>query len=731
MKDIILDVSSYSGLLEWSVFLIVITLFIILLRRYIQKRKRLITLERELAQVRAEAGEKAREVTEVKLEFLANMSREIRTPVNGVIGMTNLLLDSNLSAEQQSYAVSVAKSADNLLDLLNDILDFSKIEAGGMSLEIIPFDLQKLMEEVSGFLTSKALKKDVEMILRYAPGTPRYVLGDPDRIQQIILNLANNALKYTRSGHVLINVETENTPDNEEITFQVSVEDTGVGMSPGKKEIIFDKFTGSDGLQDPASGKRHFGGTVLGLALSREFVEMMGGEIRVESTPGVGTVFTFQMNLQPDMSKERPSMINYDSDLSGVRVLVVDDNGVACRITEEQLVAVNMTVKRANSGPEALDMLLLAVRQNQPFDVAVIDYLMAGMNGIELACAIRDNEKIRDTSMMLISTTPIQGDVDQVERAGFEGFLLKPVAGEEIIHMLSALWSAKQGNIPLPLVTRQKLQQENSRRNHVQKEQYNFDGVQILLVEDNSVNQMLARRVLNKYGFLVTSAGNGREAVELVQQREFDLILMDCLMPIMDGYEATGLIIDYQKENACKHTPIIAFTANAMKGDEERCLAAGMDDYISKPLQLEKMIEVMSRWLTTILAERAGKDRIREAERKACLIERGVLDVLKSMTGDSFIPVLKSYISMAENTFPAMSDAIRKKDAVTLRREAHSLKSSSMQVGAMQVGDMAGEIEKMSLEAKFDEINMAIPPIAEMSAQVISQLTELIALEIQ
>jgi CheY-like chemotaxis protein len=321
--------------------------------------------------------------------------------------------------------------------------------------------------------------------------------------------------------------------------------------------------------------------------------------------------------------------------------------------------------------------------------------------------------------------------VAEIEQAGFEGYLLKPVTGEEIIHTLSALWAARQKNIPLPLITRQKLQQENSRRGNAQNKQFNFNGVQILLVEDNSVNQMVTRKILGNYGCLVTSAGNGREAVELVRQRKFDLILMDCLMPEMDGYRATGIITEYQRRHNQKHTPIIAFTANAMKGDEEKCLAAGMDDYISKPLQPEKMIAVMSQWLTAILAERARKDQIRDAERKACLIEPEVLDVMKSMTGDSFIPVLKSYIKMSDTVIPAMSEAIRNKDATTLRREAHSLKSSSMQIGAMQVGDMAGKIERMSLDARFDEILVAFPPIAEMSTRVVSHLTDLIALEIQ
>lgn len=726
-----MHILSGTSLFEWSVAVMVIAALAGLLFGCLWQNHHIKSLVKALDITREDARERSHETTELKLEFLANMSREIRTPMNGVIGMTNLLLDSKLDAEQRAYAETVATAADSLLDLFNDILDFSRIEAGGMALETIPLDLQALVEEVTNLLTAKAQEKDVELILRYAPGTPRYVMGDPGRIHQVILNLTNNALKYTRAGHVLINVEAvENTADNA-VTFHVTVEDTGIGMADSKQAHIFDKFTRQDGTTAQISGTRDFGGTVLGLALSREFVEMMGGKIRVESTLGVGSVFSFDMKLFRDRGREGAREINYDCDLAGVRVLVVDDNRLACKVTEEQLQARNMTVTRANSGAEALDILVSAARDSFPFDVTVIDYLMAEMDGLELAQAIRGHEEIRDIPMMLIASSPVKRDYERVEEVGFEGYLLKPVAGSEIIRTLSAIWSAKQRNIPLPLITRRMLRQKDPSRVHPREENINYTGVQILLVEDNSVNQMVTRKILTNHGCLVTSAGNGREAVELVRQRNFDLILMDCLMPEMDGYKATGIIIDYEKKNSLQHTPIIAFTANAMRGDEEKCLAAGMDDYIAKPVQSKMMIDVMSRWLTPVMAEKARKDKIRQEEREACLIDADVLDVLKSMTGDSFIPVLESYIKMADKAFPAILHAIRTLDAVVIRREAHSLKSSSMQIGAMQLGDLAGKIEKMSLEAKLDEISLLLPATSEMGTRVRAQLEDLIAREIE
>ncbi len=730
-EDIILNIITGVSLFEGTVGASLMIAFMGVLFGYLRQNKRLKSLEKTLVITRKEAIERTNETTELKLDFLANMSREIRTPMNGIIGMTNLLLESKLAAEQRAYAGTVAKAADSLLDLFNDILDFSRIEAGGMALEIIPFDLQALMEEVAKLLALKAQEKDVELILRYAPHTPRYVLGDPGRIHQIILNLTNNALKYTHAGHVLINVEATGETNNNEVTFHVVVEDTGIGIEDIKQAHIFNKFDKRAGTDAFSPGTRDFGGTILGLALSREFVEMMGGEIRVESTPGVGSVFSFDLKLMRNISKETPREINYDCDLSGIRTLVVDDNRIACKITEEQLLARKMKVKLVNSGAEALNILLSAARNSFPYDVAVIDYLMAGMDGLELAHAIRSHEEISDISMILIASSPVKGDCKWVEEVGFEGYLLKPVAGSEVIRTLSAIWSAKQKNIPMPLITRQILRQKNSYRKSAQKENLHYEGVQILLVEDNSVNQMVTRKILTNQGCLVTSAGNGLEAVTLVKQQDFDLILMDCVMPEMDGYKATGIIIDYEKKNALKHTPIIAFTANAMRGDEEKCLAAGMDDYIAKPVQPEMMIDIMSRWLTSIMAEKVSKDKIKQEERRTRLIEPDVLDVLKSMTGESYIPILESYIKMADEAVPAISQAISSKDASTLRREAHSMKSCSMQIGAMQIGEMAGKIEKLSLDAKFDEISEIFPPISEMGRKVTAHLKDLIAHEIQ
>ncbi|MBL4767479.1 MAG: response regulator [Rhodobacteraceae bacterium] len=708
------------ALFEGGVIVATIAVLTGLFRHNTRTSKRLKKVQRQLAKVRKVVRDRADDAAEVKLEFLSKMSRDIRTPLNGVIGMTNLILGTRLDAEQRAYANSVARSGEGLLDLLNDILDFSRLEAGSMALEVIPFNLQTLLEEVSNLLAPKAQKKGLELILRYAPGTARYVVGDPGRIHQIMMNLANNALNHTEEGHVLISVEGEDGRSAKEVTFKVRVEDTGRGIAKNKLGHIFEKFAGD---VFPTS---EFDGTVLGLALTREFVEMMGGEISVDSNLDEGTVFSFDMTLLRDLGRNTPGVIAYEGDLSGVRVLVVDDNKVAGEIIAEQLLARDMVVERANSGAEALGMLISAVRNEFEFDVMVTDYNMAEMNGIELAVAIRNNVEIRDISLVMLSSASAELDAPEVEQAGYSGYLPKPVSESELLRTLSAVWSAKQNKMPLPLMTRQILRQETLFRAGPQNEDVNFEGVQVLLAEDNSVNLMVTRKILSNVGCLVTSAGTGLEAVELVKQRNFDLILMDCLMPEMDGYTATGLIIEYQRDKGLTPSPVIAFTANAMTGDEEKCLAAGMDDYISKPVQPDMLIDVMSRWLTAVLAERDRKDKISQEQREACVIEPDVLNMLKSMTGDSFIPVLESYIRMAVKAVPALADALRVKDAITLRREAHSLKSSSLQVGALQVGHLAGQIEKMSLESRFDDILTVFPPISDMSTRVVGHLKDYI-----
>ena len=548
-------------------------------------------IEKQLAAAHKEAVR----ATQSKSEFLANMSHEIRTPMNGVLGMAQLVLDSEgLGQEHRDQVETIFHSGESLLTIINDILDFSKIEAGKLDIEPISFDLQVASAEVADLLAPKALEKGLELVFRYAPDAPRYLIGDPGRIRQIILNMAGNAIKFTSNGHVMIEIEGEERSEEESLV-KISIHDTGIGMDEEAQAKLFKPFSQAD-----ASTTRKFGGTGLGLAISRQLVELMGGEVHVESQLGKGSTFWFTLNLRRgpvDGPEKLP-----DIDLSGVKVLVVDDVAINRRVLQEQLTSFGMVPQVVRSGAEGVELLREAKLDGEPYPIAILDHLMPGMDGEELGGVIKADERIKDTALVLLTSAGRPGDGRRFAEAGFSGYLVKPARPDDMRDVLSTIWAGKQTGRPSDqIVTRhtvaearavEKPEKTEGRREREKRER----ARRVLVAEDNIVNQKVAQRMLEKLGCVVDVAANGQEAVDMWSKLPYCVVFMDCQMPEMDGFEATRAI--RKLEGTGRHTPVIAMTANAMEGDRERCLDAGMDDYLPKPIKMDACDEMLDRWAT-------------------------------------------------------------------------------------------------------------------------------------
>ena len=539
-----------------------------------------ITALKKIQMEMQRAREAAEACSRAKSEFLANMSHEIRTPLNGIMGMTDLALETGVDREQKEYLETVKVSADSLLTVINDILDFSKIEAGKIDLEFVDFDVRDSLESALKTVAVRADEKGLELLCEVAPEVPEVARGDITRLRQVLLNLVGNAIKFTNEGEIAVKVR-QGARDGQELVLHFTVSDTGIGIPKDKLEMIFDPFSQAD-----SSTTRKYGGTGLGLTISARLVRMMGGQIWVESEEGQGSHFHFTARLQVAQQTEAKAGSAGPPDaLRGVRVLVVDDNQTNRRVLESMMKRWEMAPVCAESGEQALAELTSAHKQGRPFGLIVTDMHMPKMNGFELVEHIREKPELCTATIMMLTSAGHRGDAERCQKLGVSAYLLKPIRQSELREAITRVLGAREREGTIPLVTRYSLGDAR-------------DGskiLRILVAEDNLVNQRLIVRLLEKRGHRVIVTANGKEALAALEKESFDLILMDVQMPEMDGFEATAAI-RRKEERSSLHQIIVALTAHAMKGDQEKCLAAGMDAYLSKPIRPQELDEVLARY---------------------------------------------------------------------------------------------------------------------------------------